>query len=91
MWDKSVPSITIKLYPLTLAGVILLSSLSLGSWGLWWFQVYPPGWRTDSTTSADLQPPFSVPDPVASADPLVWSEPDADLSRAPQPTVDTLE
>ncbi|MGA1411158.1 MAG: hypothetical protein ACO37W_15640 [Prochlorotrichaceae cyanobacterium] len=90
MWDKSVPSITIKLYPLTLAGVILLSSLSLGSWGLWWFQVYPPGWRTDSTTSTDLEPPFSVPDPVVSSDPLVWSGSAADLDRDPQPTVDSL-
>lgn len=73
MWEKSVPSVTIKLYPLTVVGVILFSSLTLGSWGLWWFQVYPPGWRASSPTADELES-FTVPDPLASpSDPLVWS------------------
>lgn len=74
MWDKSVPSVTIKLYPLTVAGVILLSGLTLGSWGLWWFQVYPPGWRSEGSLSDRSGPTFAVPDPLSSpADPLVWA------------------
>jgi hypothetical protein len=73
MLDKSVPSITIKLYPLTLAGALLFSSLSLVSWGLWWFQIYPPGWRnTPESHVPELMPPETV---AVKGDPQVWSEP----------------
>ena len=84
MWDKSVPSITIKLYPLTVVGVVLLGSLTLGSWGLWWFQVYPPGWRGSSPTADELDA-FIVPDPLSSpSDPLVWSP---SVLETPEPEV----
>lgn len=71
MWDKPIEAITIKVYPLTLAGFILVGSLTVGSLGIWWTQLYP-GSSLDhgESVQAPLQASPFLPDP---SDRSVWS------------------
>ena len=71
MWDKPVEAITIKVYPLTLAGFILVGSLTVSSLGIWWTQLYPDsGLNHGDPIQAPLQ---AAPFPSEESDRSVWS------------------
>ena len=63
MWDKPGEAITIKVYPLTLAGFILMGSLTLGTLGILGVQLY-------------LQSSFNQSDPLSAPVPSSGFEPD---------------
>lgn len=71
MWDKPVEAITIKVYPLTLAGFILVGSLTISSLGIWWTQLYPD---SGSNHGDPIQAPLqAAPFPSEESDRSVWS------------------